>query len=274
MKSEDLETVRMVVHARSGVAVDISKEYAIESRLAPLARRDSFADVGELVQAIRARRDEGLMWSVTEALIQGETCFFRDREPFALFRDDMLPALAARADRPVRVWSAACSTGQEPYSLAMIVDEVAPRFPGLKVELFASDLSERRLEKAQSGLYTQFEVQRGLPIRLLVRHFEKVEEVWRLSQSLRQMVRFRRINLLADLRALGQYDVIFCRNVISSLDPALRGRVLEQMAQALAPGGWLVLGQDERPMGLTEALESISGWDGAFGRNPAFRAAA
>ncbi|HEY2661165.1 MAG TPA: protein-glutamate O-methyltransferase CheR [Caulobacteraceae bacterium] len=274
MSPEDIEVVRKVVHARSGVAIDPTKTYAIESRLTPMARRDGFEDLAALVQALRERRDDALMWAVTEALTVGETSFFRDREPFAHFRDQMLPALSAQRDRPLRVWSAACATGQEPYSMAMAIEEAMVLAPGLRVDLFASDLSERRLEKAQSGLYTQFEVQRGLPIRQLVRHFEKVDELWRVSARLREMIRWRRINLLADLGPLGQFDVIFCRNVISTFDPALRTRGLEQMARALAPDGWLVLGHDETAAGLTESLQPVDGWTGAFSRSPSFRAAA
>lgn len=274
MKPEDAEIVRLVVHARSGVSIDPHKTYSIESHLAPIARRDGYAGVEELIHAMRARRDEGLMWAVTEALIQGETSFFRDRTPFEKFRDEMLPALAARRDRPMRIWSAACSTGQEPYSLCMAIDEVAGELPNPQIELFATDLSERRLEKAQSGLYTQFEIQRGLPIRRLVRHFEKVDDLWRISPRLREMVRWRRVNLLADLRPLGQFDVIFCRNVICDLDPALRGRVLEQMARALSNDGWLVLGQNETADGLTEALKPVPGHSHAYARNPAHRVAA
>jgi len=215
------------------------------------------------------------LWAVTEALTSAETMFFRDRAPFQQFREEILPRLArAREDQPIRVWSAACSTGQEPYSLAMIVDDERSKFPAARVELFGSDLSERRLEKAQSGLYTQFEVQRGLPIRLLVRHFEKAEEMWLLSPRLRQMVRWRRINLLADLRPLGQFDVIFCRNVVSGLDPATRHRVLDQLARALPPDGYLVLGMDETVGEATQALVPIPGRRGLYGVNPAVRAAA
>jgi chemotaxis protein methyltransferase CheR len=274
MKPDDAEILRLVVHARSGVNIDPHKTYSIESHLAPIARRDGYAGIEELIAAMRERRDEGLMWAVTEALIQGETCFFRDRQPFDRFRDEMLPQLAVRRDRPVRIWSAACSTGQEPYSLAMAVDEVAGELRNPQVELLATDLSERRLEKAQSGLYTQFEVQRGLPIRQLLRHFEKVDDVWRISGRMREMVRWRRVNLLADLRPLGQFDVIFCRNVICDLDPTLRARVLEQLSRTLSDEGWLVLGKHESAAGLTEALQPVPGWAGAYARNPAHRAAA
>jgi chemotaxis protein methyltransferase CheR len=146
----------------------------------------------------------------------------------------------------------------------MILDDERAKLDGARIELFGSDISERSLEKAQSGLYTQFEVQRGLPIRLLVRHFEKVDEMWGLTPRIRQMVRWRRINLLADLRGLGQFDVIFCRNVISSFDEPTRRRVLDQMARALPADGRLVLGFDETVSGVTDALTPVAGRRGVY----------
>ena len=275
MRPEDVEVVRGVVLSRSGVMIDPAKPYLIESRLAPLVRREGFASHTELVQAIRSRRDEKLMWALTEALTSSETSFFRDQAPFDQFRDEILPELAARrGERPIRVWSAACSTGQEPYSLAMIVDAERSKLPGVQIELFGSDLSERCLEKAQTGLYTQFEVQRGLPIRLLVRHFEQADELWALSPRVRQMVRWRRVNLLADLRALGQFDVIFCRNVISAFDGSVKRMVLEQLANALPEDGRLVLGLNETVVGVTEALLPLPGRRGVYAPSPGFRRAA
>ena len=276
MRAEEIEVVRGMVLARSGVVVDPSKTYLIESRLAPVVRREGFISQSEMLQAIRARRDDKLMWAVTEALTSSETCFFRDIAPFDQFRDEVLPTLAAaRGETPIRVWSAACATGQEAYSLAMIVDEERSKLPGAaRIELFGSDLSERSLEKAQAGVYTHFEVQRGLPIRLLVRHFERAGDMWALSTRIRQMVRWRRINLLADLRALGLFDVIFCRNAVSAFDEPVRRRVLEQLALALPPDGRLVLGLDETVVGVTDALQPVPGRRGLYAPNPAFRRAA
>jgi chemotaxis protein methyltransferase CheR len=275
MRAEDAETVRSLVHSRSGVVIDPEKTYQIETRLAPVARRAGFASLPDLIQALRIKRDEKLMWAATEALTSGETSFFRDRIPFRELREQILPDLIARrAGRPIRIWSAACATGQEPYSLAMIVNDDQARLTGATIELFGSDISERSLEKAQSGLYTQFEVQRGLPIRLLVRHFEKADEMWALSPRIRQMVRWRRINLLADLRALGQFDIIFCRNVVSSFDEATRRRVLDQLARALPEDGCLVLGLNESVAGVTDALKPVAGHRGLYAPGPATQAAA
>ena len=165
------------------------------------------------------------MWAVTEAMSPQETQFFRDSSPFAVVRDVMLPKLAGRAgDQPIRIWSGACATGQEIYSLAMIADEDRPKLGSTRVELFVSDLSEAALAKAQAGLYTQFEIQRGLPIKLLLRYFQREDEMWQVAPSLRQMIRWKRINLLADLTPLGQFDIVFCRYVTSYFDDATRAR--------------------------------------------------
>jgi len=275
VRPDEIEIIRRIVQARSGMVINPDKTYRIETCLAPVARREGFADISEMIRDIQAKRDNALMWAVTEALANTETSFFRDRAPFQQFREDILPELAmARGDKPIRIWSAAAATGQEPYSLAMIVDDEASKYPGMKIELFGSDLSERCLEKAQSGLYTQFEVQRGLPIRLLVRHFEKNDETWSLNPHIRQSVRWRRVNLLADLTGLGQFDVIFCRNVVSGFDREVGRRVLDQLSAALPEDGRLILGIDETGSDFTDALRPVSGRRGVYAPNPEYRRAA
>lgn len=275
MRLEDRTFVADLCAARAGLKVDPDKTYLLESRLAPVARREGFVSIAEMVDALRNRSEERLVWGVVEALAAGETSFFRDRDPFRLFRDEVLPTLARRTEgRPIRIWSAACGAGQEVYSLAMTVAEQGATLGGAKIELFASDISERALEKAQTGLYTQFEVQRGLPIRKLVSHFEKVDEMWAISPKIRQMVRWRRVNLVSEFAGGAQFDVIFCRHVLNMLVEPMRTRVLENLARALAPDGFLFLGVGESPAGFTQALEPVSGRDGVFVRNPAFRAAA
>jgi len=275
MTPQDRELVSQLCAARAGVRVDPEKSYLIESRLSPVARREGFGAPEDLITALRERREDRLAWAIVEAMAHAETAFFRDREPFALFRDEILPTVAGlRGGEPVRIWSAACASGQEAYSLAMIVEDERARLPGLKVELFGSDVGERQLEKAQSGLYTQFEVQRGLPIRQLVRHFEKDGEMWAISPRIRQMVRWRRVNLVADLSTAGRFDVIFCRYVLSALIEPMRARLLENLARALAPEGFLVLGQGEDVASLQGAFQPVGGRPGLYARNPAFRIAA
>ncbi len=272
MKPEDLEALRLLVQGRSGVVIDPAKTYLVETRLGPLARREGFATHTELFNAIRETRDDRLIWAAVEAMTSNETSFFRDKAAFDEFRGEILPRLAARKSGPIRIWSAACASGQEPYSLAMILAEESAKLEGAEVQLFASDLSDACVEKARSGLYTQFEIQRGLPIRSLLNHFEKEGEMWRISSRLMQMVRWRRINLLADLRPLGTFDVIFCRYAVASFDPASRKRVLEQMKGLLSPDGCLVLGLNETADDV--GLFPLEGRPGVYCKTPGYKAAA
>lgn len=267
MTPREREFVAKLCAARAGLHVAPDKDYLLESRLAPVARREGFGSAGELVQALRERADERQVWAAVEAMTLPDTGFFRDAAVFdALWA--AVPRLA-REDGVIRIWSAGCAAGQEVYSLAMLLEE-RPH-SGLKVELFASDISERLLEKAQSGLYSQFEVQRGLAARRLVRHFEKRDEAFALSRRVRQHVRWRRVNLIDDLTPLGQFDVVLCRNVLSGMTASTAERVLEGLAGAVAPGGLLVLGADESaPARLTPA----AGVRGAFEPVATLRSAA
>lgn len=275
MKFEDRELVAQLCAARAGVRVEPEKSYLIESRLAPVARREGFGSLADMLAMLRERREDKLAWAIVEAMVHSESAFFRDREPFAQFRNEVLPDLAqARGGEPVRIWSAACASGQEVYSLAMIIEDERARLPGLKVELFGTDIAERQLEKAQSGLYTQFEVQRGLPIRELVRHFDQAEDMWQISPRIRQMIRWRRVNLVSDLSTSGRFDVIFCRYVLSTLVEPMRLRLVENLTRALSPHGVLFLGEQETVTGLSEVLKPVNGRPGLYARDPAIRAAA
>ena len=275
MRPDDISLVISLCRARAGLKVSAEKTYLIESRLAPVARREGFNSIPEMLGAIRAKRDEPLIWGVVEAMTLGESAFFRDRTPFEAFQNEIYPTLSrARGGEPIRVWSAACAGGQEIYSLAMLAQIMRIEDPNVRLELAASDISARALEKAQSGIYSQFEVQRGLPIRLLVKHFEKTGDLWRLSADIRRAVRWRRINLIAGLGAVGRFDVVFCRNVLSGLEPPFQKKVLEDMVLVLPDDGFLVLGAKESAEAAGDAFSAVDGRPGLFRRNPAFRAAA
>lgn len=275
MRPDDISLVISLCRARAGLKVSAEKTYLIESRLAPVARRENFASIPDLLAAIRAKREEPLIWGVVEAMTQGESAFFRDRAPFETFRNEVYPALSrARGGEPVKVWSAACAGGQEVYSLAMLAEMMRAEDPSVRIELAASDISARALEKAQSGVYSQFEVQRGLPIRLLIKHFEKTDDMWRLSPDIRRMVRWRRLNLIAGLGAVGRWDVVFCRNVLSGLEAPYQKKVLEDLTQVLPEDGVLVLGAKETAEAAGDAFTPIPGQPGFYRRNPAARAAA
>lgn len=275
MTPEDMDLLAALGRARAGVRVETEKPYLIESRLAPLTRREGYDSIDALIAALRSKREERLIWAVVEALCRSETTFFRDRETFAQLRDQILPALShRRREAPIRIWSAACATGQEVYSMAIAAAEAQGLATGTRFEFFGSDLSERSLEKAQAGIYTQFEVQRGLPIRMLIKYFENQDDTWTISPRIRQTVRWKRINLLADLSAMGRFDVILLRNVLGGMDAALRGNVARALAALLPDDGVLVLDPEDDASEIDELLTPAPGGRGVYLRDPSIRAAA
>jgi chemotaxis protein methyltransferase CheR len=266
---QDGELVARLCGDRAGLRIDPEKSYLLENRLGPVARREGFGSVHEFLCAVRDRDEERLIWAAVEAMSPAETAFFRDPRVFETLVGEVLPELArAREGGTLRLWAAACGTGQEVYSLAMALEEAAP--VGVALEIIGSDLCERRLEKAQAGIYSQFEVQRGLSAQRLVRHFEGLEDGFVLSPRVRQAVRWRRVNLMEDLGRLGQFDLILCRNQMAYLREEARPRILANVEGALAPGGRLVLGAHETSPSLT-ALPDRPGF---FGRPGKARAAA
>jgi chemotaxis protein methyltransferase CheR len=273
--AEEIAEIVALCRVRAGLKVAPDKTYMTESRLAPVARREGYDSITDLIAAIRTRREEPLIWATVEAMAGGETSFYRDREPFRQFREEIAPQLLrARGGAAIKVWSAACATGQEVYSLAIAAGELAEAEPQLRFEFAASDLSRISLDRAQSGLFNQFEVQRGLPIRQLARYFEKDGEQWRIAEEVRQRVRWRRINLIAGLRQIGRFDVVFCRYVLGHMTDAAQRKVIEDLTFILPEDGVLVLGLNEQVAGLAEAFQPVVGRPGLYRPNPEFRAAA
>ena len=268
MNSDSFTTIASLVRARSGIVLTPDKEYMLDTRLAPLLKQEGIASMDALATRLRDNRAESLARSVTEALTTNESSFFRDGKPFDHLKR-LLPQLAR--NRPpghrFRVWSAACSTGQEAYSIAMVACELGAQLGGCSLEIYGSDLSREVVERAKEGVFTQFEVQRGLPVQMLVKYFKQESGKWRVSPQLRGMTRFEERNLLGDHRNLGRFDVIFCRNVLIYFDPPTKGRVLNALAAQLAPDGALYLGGAETVLGLTERLVPISGERGAYAVN-------
>jgi chemotaxis protein methyltransferase CheR len=263
LDAEAFARLRALVKAASGVVLEADKAAAVETRLGAVARREDFRSVAELVAALKPGVSPRLVDAVIDALTLSDTRFFRDRAPFEQFRRDVLPYLAKRASGPIRVLSAGCGSGQEAWSLAIAAEEAREALGGVPVEVVGADLSERSLEKARAGLYTQFEVQRGLPIRTLLACFDKTDEAWRVSPRLRQAVEFRRFNLMDDPAPLGRFQVIACRNVISAFDAATRAGVLERLAGALDDEGFLFLGVDETASGVA-GLAPVTGRPGLY----------
>jgi chemotaxis protein methyltransferase CheR len=252
----DYEFLRKLLRERSGLDLSSDKQYLVESRLIPLARRVGLSGIAELVAKIKTGAD-ALTSEVVEAMTTNETFFFRDKIPFDHLRETILPALLkARASRrSLRIWCAASSTGQEPYSIAMCLKEIAPALAGWRVEILATDLSQAVLEKSKSGIFSQFEVQRGLPIQMLVKHFTQVGELWQLNADIRAMVQHRQLNLLHDFSHVGTFDVIFCRNVLIYLDSDTKADVFDRLAKSLDSDGIMVLGAAESVVGISDAFK-------------------
>jgi chemotaxis protein methyltransferase CheR len=261
MKPEDFDFIAQILKKRSGLVVAKDKLYLLESRLLPLARKRGIADMHELVASIRRFPDEILLRDITEAMTTNESFFFRDTRPFDQFRNHTLPALlkSRASQKYIRIWCAAASTGQEPYSLAMILKEEAYKLSGYRVEILATDLSREVLERARQGIYNQFEVQRGLPATMLNKYFKKVGNEWQISADIRSMVTYREFNLLNSMASLGKFDVIFCRNVLIYFDQETKGIVLNNIARLLPEDGFLYLGGTETILGVTEAFKQTPG---------------
>jgi chemotaxis protein methyltransferase CheR len=272
LNDAEVQIIAREVKSRSGSVLTREMAGAIELKLMPLARREGFGSVNELIAAARIRADGALWNCIADNMAQSETRFFRDRAQFERLRIAVLPeALQRRGHERVRIWSAACATGQEPYSIAMLVDDMRTEGRNPAVEILASDLSERLLDKARSGLYTQFEVQRGLPIRRLIAHFEKASDLWRISDRLRGAVRFEQHNLLKHPGHLGQFDIILLCHVLPSFDLETRLAVLALIGDAMRPDGALLLGDGET---LPEGCETLRIEDGVVRKGGAARRAA
>jgi chemotaxis protein methyltransferase CheR len=252
----DYEYLRKLLKDQSGLDLSADKQYLIESRLVPLSRKAGLAGIPELVQKMKAG-SASLVAQVVEAMTTNETFFFRDKIPFDYFRQSIMPEiLKARAARKsVRIWCAAGSTGQEPYSLAMCLKEMESQLAGWRVEIIATDLSQEVLEKSKTGLYSQFEVQRGLPIQMLVKYFKQNGEFWQINPDIRAMVQHRQLNLLHDFSQLGTFDVIFCRNVLIYFDQDTKINIFSRLCKIMEPDGFLVLGAAETVVGLTDAFK-------------------
>lgn len=254
MTPKERDFVAGLCATRAGLDIETERSFLMESRLGAIARREGFASVSDLIRAVRDRGEERLVWAVVESLAPATCGFFGDPPVLESLADDLAARSAAGA--PVRVWSAACGAGQEIYSLAMLLEERGVR----AVELFASDLSQRQVEKAQTGIYSSLEVQQGLSARRLVRHFENVDDGFRVAETVRRRIRWRRMNLMDIPAGVGAFDLILCRHVLDALLAPARARVLAHLSEALRPEGRLVLGASES----APELAAIPGRAGVF----------
>jgi chemotaxis protein methyltransferase CheR len=270
------ETLTSLLKTKSGLIIGTDKLYLLETRLAAIVKREKLADLNALAERLRCPGSDALARDVVEAMTTNESFFFRDDKPFAHFRTQALPRLAAArsAGTPLRVWSAASSSGQEAYSLAMIVAESSGLLGGRKVEIVGTDIARDQLTRARDGVYSQFEVQRGLPVQLLMRYFHKEDSNWRIADSIRAMAQFREYNLLSDLRPLGRFDIVFCRNVLIYFDQPTKTRVLEAITGLMPPDGLLYLGGAETVLGITSRFAPMPNERGVYGVVPRASASA
>lgn len=265
MNNQDFEFLANLLKEKSGLTLTPDKVYLLESRLTPLARKRGLDTLDALVQKLRTSRDEGLVKDVTEAMTTNESFFFRDNTPFDIFKNHVLPAMEkARPNKKLRIWCAAASTGQEPYSLAILLKENWAKWQGWNIEIVGTDICTQVLEKAKAGAYSQFEVQRGLPIQMLIKYFKQEGDVWRINEDIRRMVSYRPFNLLSSFSLLGSFDIIYCRNVLIYFDQPTKKDVLERMHNALAKDGTLFLGAAETVLGITDKLRPVRGQRGMY----------
>jgi chemotaxis protein methyltransferase CheR len=265
LSNDEFSFIADLLKQRSGLALTLDKTYLLETRLQPLARLHGIRDVHQLIIQLRNSPDSPLAYQVVESMTTNESMFFRDTKPFDHLTKVILPAMKAAGRTSLRIWSAACSTGQEPYSIAMVLKEEAPKYPGLICEIYATDLAEKVIERSREGLYSQFEVQRGLPITMLMKYFTKQpNNMWAVSDALKGMIRFAPANLLMPFAPHGQFDIIFCRNVLIYFDAPTKSDVMDRLAAILKPPGYLFLGGAENVHGLTTKFKPLDDHRGLF----------
>lgn len=253
MTPADFDFLSRFLRERSGLSITQSKQYLVESRLIPLAQSCDLNGLPELINRLRSGRDPNLAVAVIEAMTTNETLFFRDRVPFEELKNIMLPELQRNRGtrKNLRIWSAACSTGQEPYTLAMMLKEWREA-ADWQFEIVATDLASHVLDRAKQGEFSQLEVQRGLPATLLVKYFNKTAQGFQVKDEIRRMIRWQQLNLFDDFKRLGTFDIVLCRNVLIYFDIDDKAQILKRMHRQIASEGYLMLGAAETVLGLSQ----------------------
>jgi chemotaxis protein methyltransferase CheR len=267
LATTNFDWVRELVRRESAIVLQPGKEYLVEARLLPMARQMGLPDVGKLVETVRQRPDVDSMRRIVEALTTNETSWFRDGDPFTALTSTVLPELMASrgpAER-LQIWSAACSSGQEPYTIAMLLEDALPNAAS-RVSITATDLSREMVERTKSGRFSQLEVNRGLPAPMLVRHFTRAGNEWEVAPALRRMVTASECNLAAPLPRMGPFDVVYLRNVLIYFDLPTKQTILRRVRELLRPDGWLFLGAAETTLGVDDSWERV-----VLGRSSAYR---
>ena len=268
MEAQAFDFLKQQLMQRSGAVITPEKEYLIESRLTPIAKRLGHDGIGGLVSSLMLRPDNGVLDEIVDAMTTNETLFFRDAWPFEKLKDTIVPDLVERnaGIKRIRIWSAACSSGQEPYSIAMTLSDMRPLLAGWHTTIVGTDICSHILDRAREGKYSDFEVRRGLSDEARDRHFVADGPNWRVKPELRQGVEIKKFNLMSDPMAAGLFgfDIVFCRNVLIYFDEPTRARVLASIAKAMRPGAYLVMGGAETVIGFSDAFRLIPGQRGLF----------
>ena len=259
VSKNDFNYIRELLLERSAIVLEEGKEYLVESRVGQVAETEGYGTIDQLVKALRKNSHNGLQSKVIEALTTNETSFFRDIHPFATLKDVVLPELLKSRNniQKLNIWCAASSSGQEPFSIAMVVRENFPALLSWKINFIASDISERMLDRCRSGKFSQLEVNRGLSASFLVKYFEKKGSAWFIKKHLQEMIHFKQINLSRELPFLPKMDIIFLRNVLIYFDIETRKKILKQLASILQPDGFLFLGAAESTINLDNSFERM-----------------
>ena len=270
MKVADFELYKSLLYSKSGLVITPDKSYLLDSRLTPIAKKWNYPTLEMMTLQLRALPDPKLIKDIVEAMTTNETSFFRDTKPFTLFQETILPHMITNraSKKSIRIWCAACSSGQEPYSLAMILKDKEAQLKGWRIEIIATDLSEDILDQARKATYSQFEVQRGLPIQYLMKHFTQIGETWALKDDIKSMIKFSTFNLLDEMTKMGQFDIIFCRNVLIYFDEKTKGNILGKMERQLEKDGFLLLGGAETVLGITDKFSPMPDKRGLYIKNP------
>ena len=267
MTPADFTIIAAFLKERSGLIISADKQYLLESRLGAVMREAGVAGLSQLAERLRQPGPHPLKDRVVDAMTTNETSFFRDSHPFEALQKTVIPGLLARREsaRALRIWSAACSTGQEAYSLTMLLKEHFPMLAGWKIEIVATDISPTALARARQGTYSTFEVQRGMPIKMLIRYFTQTGDSWRINDDVRRPISFQPVNLLNDLSHLGMFDIVLCRNVLIYFDMPTKTRILNAIATRLAGDGALLLGGAESVFSICNAFAGLPGLKGVYG---------
>lgn len=263
---EDFSFYKKFLYEKSGLSLGDDKVYLVVSRLTPVARKWGFNSLSEMTKNLKLSPDRKMLSEIIDAMTTNETLFFRDDRPFKYFKTNLLPEIIKNREirKSIRIWSAACSTGQEPYSIAMSLLDILPNPENWKIDLVATDISENALNQARRGEFNQFEIQRGMPIQLLMKYFKQDGQNWKIADKVRNLVRFENFNLLNPMDKFGTFDIIFCRNVLIYFDETTKKKVIQGLVKRMAPDGYIFLGGSETAIGLCPELKINAGCPGLY----------